>query len=149
MVTRRDIVTAGMLGTLSTATREQGAQREVEQSADSKILSEGLREIRQQLAQIETVLDESFRQNSRAHGVVIPLRRQFELFLKANNKFPEFCDVGLGVFVEIYDWHVKHKQPVQIARAPDGRMTILFMFTQLVLRQDAEPGFMGLPYDRG
>lgn len=118
MVTRRDIVTAGMLGTLSTATREQGAQREVVQSADSKILSEGLREIRQQLAQIETVLDESFRQNSRAQGVVIPLRRQFELFLKANNKFPEFCDVGLAVFVEIYDWHVKHKQLSRLRALP-------------------------------
>jgi hypothetical protein len=29
----------------------------------------------------------------------------------------------------------------------DGRYTLTFMFTQVLLRSDAQPGFLGLPYD--
>lgn len=149
MVSRRDVMTAGVLGPLSTATRAQGGQKEAEQIDDGKIVMQGLREIRQQLDQIRSILDDAMRQNSRAQGTCVPIRRQFDQFLKANGKFPDFCDVGAGAFVEIYDWHVKHTQPVQITRNPDGRMAILFMFTQLVLRHEADANFVGVPYDRG
>jgi len=87
-------------------------------------------------------------QQAGAQDIAVPLRRQFDQFLRIHGKFPDFCDVGCQVFVEIYDWHVTHRQPLQISRSPDGRMAILFMLTQLVLRTDAEPGFIGLPYDR-
>ena len=75
------------------------------------------------------------------------LRDAMTLFLRANAKFPDFLDVGSGVFFEIYDWHVRNQQPLVVARAPDGRYGLGFLFTRLVLRPDAVADFIGVAYD--
>ena len=75
-------------------------------------------------------------------GVIVEIRRQFGLFLRANQKYPDFCEIGPGVFTELYDWHVRHRQPIEITRT-DNRLTIRFMFTGMVLRPEQDPRYVG------
>lgn len=84
-------------------------------------------------------------------GSIAKLRDSQNIFLRANSKFPDFCEIGIGVFYEVYDWHVRHQQQMVIARqpAPDNRYAIQFMFTALLLRPEVDPNFIGVPYDRG
>ena len=73
--------------------------------------------------------------------------RQFE-FLRGNGKFQDFIDVGAHVWTAIYDWHVRMQQPLTLSRdGNNGRYTMMFAFTAIVLRQDALPNFIGIPYD--
>ena len=58
-------------------------------------------------------------------------------------------EVGLGVFMDLYDWHVKNRQQLVVQRAPDGRYWMQFMFTSLVLRPETEANYIGIPYDKG
>ena len=39
-----------------------------------------------------------------------------QVWIRATGKFPEFWDVGISVFLEIYDWHIRERQPIQISR---------------------------------
>jgi hypothetical protein len=75
------------------------------------------------------------------------LRELYTPWLRASQKFPDFVDVGVQVFYEVYDWHVRNVQPLTLTRLPDGRYTLGFMFTRLVLRPDVVPDFIGQPYD--
>lgn len=75
------------------------------------------------------------------------VRDLYSAFLRTNQKFPDLLDVGVDVFYDAHDWHVRNQQPLSLARLPDGRYAIGFMFTRLVLRVDASPEFIGLPYD--
>ncbi|MFN2444751.1 MAG: hypothetical protein ABR606_04085 [Vicinamibacterales bacterium] len=91
--------------------------------------------------------------NTLADGAELPsllvtrLREQMSLFLRSSGKFPEYCEIGHSVFYQIYDWHVKNGQTLAVGRLPDGRYLLQFMFTQLVLRPEADPSFIGPPYD--
>lgn len=75
------------------------------------------------------------------------IRDLYTQFVRASQKFPDFVDVGVQVFYEVYDWHVRNLQPLALSRLPDGRYTLGFMFTRLVLRPDVVPDFIGQPYD--
>lgn len=76
------------------------------------------------------------------------IRDAMTLFLRANQKYPDFMDVGYVVFHAMYDWHIRNRVPLTVGRSADGRYGLEFMFTRLVLRPDAVPDFIGLPYDQ-
>jgi hypothetical protein len=61
---------------------------------------------------------------------------------------PDFIDVGSDIWIMVYDWHVKHFQPLSLSRDAGGRYLLLFMQTTLVLRADAVPNYIGTPYDK-
>ena len=75
------------------------------------------------------------------------IRMQQNIFLKANQKFPDFIDAGFEVWEAVYDWHVRNHQPIATTRLADGRHGIAFMFTTVVLRPENTPNFLGLGYD--
>ena len=75
------------------------------------------------------------------------IRQQQRTFLKTTQKYPDYIEVGIEVWESVYDWHVKHQQPVQAGRAADGRYTMLFMFTNLLLRPDQAPNYVGYGID--
>lgn|SRR5690348_9131434 len=75
------------------------------------------------------------------------VRQQQRTFLKSAQKYPDYIEVGIDVWESVYDWHVKHQQPVQAGRAADGRYMMLFMFTNLLLRPDQTPNYVGYGYD--
>ena len=75
------------------------------------------------------------------------IRDAMVVFLRANAKFPDALEVGPGVFFDIYDWHVRNRQALNVGRGPDGRYALGFMFTRLLLRPDAQSDYTGVPYD--
>ena len=145
MIGRREVVTGGLLGSLAAGAGSAEAGAETQESQALRTI---LKDIEEQLGAIKTALDQGLRGNSMTYGNVGQLRSTLEKYAKVTGKFPDFCDVGLGVFYDIYDWHVRHQQQVQIARVNDQRIMILFMFTQLIVRWENDLNFVGVPYDR-
>ena len=151
-MTRRELVTAGALGAWSTTAAGELtglAAKTGEGTAQSpeSVSAQALREIAQEMSEIKRLLREGLIGPSLSDGVIVEIRRQFSLFLRSNQKYPDFCDIGPGVFTELYDWHVRHRQPIEITRT-DNRLTIRFMFTGMVLRPEQDPGYVGIPFDR-
>ena len=75
------------------------------------------------------------------------IREQQRVFLRANQKFPDFVDVGISVWESVYDWHVRHQQPLAIARTAEGRYVMTLMFTTLILRPEQDVNYVGFGYD--
>jgi hypothetical protein len=66
MISRREVVTAGVLGTLATANPSEGAQS----SSDVQTLKEGFKSIEDSLRSLRTATDDGFRGNSMNYGGV-------------------------------------------------------------------------------
>lgn len=144
MVTRRELVTAGALGALSTAAGAEGTAL-AEAQSNEQISAEALRAMRGDLARIQETLDDAL---TVGRGVVSTVRKQFEVYVRTNQKYPDYCEIGLQVFTDLYDWHVRYQQPLEITRV-DNRTALRFMFTWMVLVPGQDPAFIGIPYDRG
>ena len=144
MISRREVVAGGLLGSLAAGADVSAA--EVQQ--ETQTLKEGFKAIEDQLGEIKTSLDQGLRGNSMNFGNVGQLRAVIEKWTRASAKFPEYVDVGIGVFYDVYDWHIRHQQQIQMVRVAEQRIMIQFMFTQLLVRWENEPNFIGLPYDR-
>jgi len=65
----------------------------------------------------------------------------------ATRKYPDFIEIGLDVWDNVYDWHVAYQQALSVQRLADGRYGMAFMFTTLLLRSDLNPEFVGYPFD--
>jgi hypothetical protein len=50
-----------------------------------------------------------------------PLRDPIKAFLRTTGKFPDFLEVGIDVWQQVYDWHVRYQQPLMLGRT--GGMT--------------------------
>lgn len=100
------------------------------------------------LGQLNAVLDTHFdrAEPGPVAGVEV-VRQQQRTFLRANHKYPDFIDVGLDVWESVYFWHVRHRQPLQVGRLNDGRYTLVFMFTTLIMRADIETTYVGPGFD--
>lgn len=147
MISRREIVTGAMWGSVSRAAAG-GASPGADQSADALTVQKSLVAIESALTTIRTTLQDGLVNPGVAAGHVSRVREALTAFLRGSGRFPEFCDIGVDVFYDVYDWHIKHGQPIQLSRTPDNRLAIQFMFTQLVLRWENEPRFVGVPYER-
>jgi hypothetical protein len=143
MLSRRDLITAGVVGGVAPAA---AAPMPVEQQAADR---EGQREIARRIGDVQDVLKTAYQTSSLSYGIVTKLRADIEQFLRANTKFPDFIEVGIAVFIEVYDWHIKSQQQLTVSRLGDGRYAMLFMFTTLVLRPEQDRNYVGVPYDRG
>ncbi|HEX8030870.1 MAG TPA: hypothetical protein VF491_20500 [Vicinamibacterales bacterium] len=144
MVSRREMVTAGLLGSLAAGTEVSAS----ETSQETQALRDILKDIDDTLGEIKTSIDQGLRGNSMTFGNVGQLRSVIEKYSRAAGKFPEYCEVGLGVFYDVYDWHVRQQQQVQVTRIAEQRFMILFMFTQLIVRWENDTNYIGVPYDR-
>lgn len=152
MLTRRELVTGTAIGAIATAasTVETSASPAVRGEAAPQD-SELLRRIADKATEMDQTLDAlsaAARSNSLAFGFVPKLREAYTLYWRTHTKFPEFCEVGTAVFYDIYDWHIKNRLPIPVSRFGDGRMSITFMYTQLLVRIDQTPDYIGIPFDR-
>lgn len=75
------------------------------------------------------------------------IRRQQHTYLKAHGRYPEFIDVGLGPWEDVYAWHIKYQVPVRIGLRADGYYGMLFTMTTLVLKPNMQPDYVGTAYD--
>lgn len=109
------------------------------------------RRVDEMIAQFEAIVAELRQGNSGCStgtcATVGRIRDAMSVFLRANAKFPDVLEVGPGVFYDVYDWHIRNRLPLSSARAADGRYGLGFMFTRLLLRPDAQPDYLGAPYD--
>lgn len=143
MISRREVVTAGVLGTLATG----AAASPAEAVQDGQVIRAGLTEIRREIEELNGHVQRGLG-SSLDNGRVGQVKGRIEAFLKSSGKFPEFCDIGTAVFYDVYEWHVKHQQQINVTRMADQRLMIQFMFTQLILRWENESNYIGMPFDR-
>lgn len=133
MIARRDVLGGGMVASLfasgSTAAEPQMSERS---AAD---IASVLRDIRATL------------ENAQRFPEIGSVRARIVEFLRANMKFPDSMDLGTDPWFGVYDWHIKHLQPLVLGRDAAGRYTIRLLDTTLVMRPDLAPNYMGLPYD--
>jgi hypothetical protein len=155
MVTRREVVTTGALGALgavaeahATGSAAELRQSEAAQQSPEAISAQALRDIAEQMADLRRLVRDAAIGPSVAHGILAEVRRQFGIFLKANQKYPDFCEIGPGVFTDLYDWHVRYQQSIEMSRV-DNRTALRFMFTWMILRPEQADNYVGIPFDRG
>ena len=67
------------------------------------------------------------------------------MFLRTTGKFPDFIEVGIDVWQQVYDWHVRYQQPLTVGRNAEGRYTIMLMATMVVMRVETHAGLCGDP----
>lgn len=96
---------------------------------------------------LRRVLERQFEAARAPSRVVAQIREQQRIFIRGSQKYPDFMEIGLHVWEALHDWHVSQLQPVPVTRTPDGRYTMLFMFTTLVLRPDLDPNYVGFGFD--
>ena len=158
MVTRRDVMTTGALGALA-VTADGGAPEAPMVATTAEPVASGaqspdimsaqaLREIAGHVAEVKRLVQDAYLGPTLTHGILVEIRRQFAIFLKANQKYPDYCEIGPTVFTDLYDWHVRYQQPLEISRV-DNRTAIRFMFTWMVLRPEQADNYVGIPFDRG
>jgi hypothetical protein len=157
MISRRALVTGGALGALASSPAHAGTSAPVQDQAEqssTRTQSQDaalLKSIDARLASLGdnvSGLPAVFRTNSVAFGFIPKLRDAYTLYWKTHGKFPEFVEVGTDVFYDIYDYHVKQQLPIPVNRLSDGRLSITYMYTQLLVRVDQTAGFIGVPFDR-
>jgi hypothetical protein len=158
MLTRRELVTGTALSAIATGASSAGSSASAPTKAGAPagasvqdVDNAALRIIASRTTEIDQTLDGLagvVRSNSLAFGFVPKLRDAYTLYWRAHGKFPEFCEVGTAVFYDIYDWHIKNRLPIPVSRFADGRMSITFMYTQLLVRIDQAPDYIGIPFDR-
>ncbi len=148
MISRREVVTAGVLGTLSNAA--MAAPEETQGSSQGDQGAERqLAQIQKVLSNLNVIVDSGLRGPNLNAGFIGDIREKFTIHLRSSGKFPDFMEIGTNPFYDVYDWHIRHNQPVQIVRISEQRFAIQFMFTQLIVRWEQDPRYLGQPYDRG
>lgn len=139
MIDRRSLLTAGgLLGALAPA--GEGTAYGVGQMSDHAAadMTTALQKISSAIGAVAA--HESF-------DAILPLRNRQVEYLKANNRFPDFIDVSVDVWMSAYDWHVRLQQALTLGRDSTGRYTLMLGFTALVLRPEAVVTFISTPYD--
>jgi hypothetical protein len=144
MLSRRELIAAGVAGGLTTTSEAAGPAILEGQQPDR----EGLREIQRAIERIDSTLQTALLTNTVVYGQVSKVRSFMELFFRANTKFPDFIEVGTSVFMELYDWHVKNRQQLMVTKGADGRYWLVFMFTTMILRPEVDVNYVGPPYDK-
>jgi hypothetical protein len=69
-------------------------------------------------------------------------------FLRATSKYPEIIEVGTQYWDVVSDWLREFPQPAEAPQLANGRYTLRFGFTTLVLRPEVPADFLGNPQDR-
>ena len=140
MLSRRELLSAGVVGSLGA---DSAPGTETEQQAER----EAQLEIARRISSVETAI-RGLNPLSLAQGPVAKIRGLMETHLRSASKFPDYMEVGVGVFFDMYDWHVKHQQQLVVIRQTDNRYHMQFMFTVLILRPEFDANYIGTPYDK-
>jgi hypothetical protein len=92
-------------------------------------------------------LTEAIEEAGRVSPELARIREQQRVYLKANQKYPDYIEIGLDVWESVYDWHVRHQLPVTATRTADGRYIMSVMFTTLILRPEQTNSYVGFGFD--
>ena len=143
---RRAVVGGSLLASLSTlmlpaAVAEASAASASAATGDLEGVSDSIDQLRRTVErQFASVYSDKWQGVAR-------IRQQQHTWMRSTQKYPDFIEVGLDVWDNIYDWHVVHQQPLNMTRTSDGRYTMVFMFTTLLLRPDQSADYVGFAFD--
>lgn len=143
---RRDLVNGGLVAGLTALVVPESAAAAAAggggggQDGDLRIAS-AVVELRRSLEQ------QAQQQTQGPWSGINAVRRQQHDWLKATQKYPDFIEIGVGVWDSIHDWHVRHQQPLSMTRLADGRYAMAFMFTTLILRPDLAAEYVSYPFE--
>jgi hypothetical protein len=138
---RRELLTSGAIGGVLgaiAAPADAAAAQSGAGSADQRAIER----VADMLDQLRSELREQHR-----FGEIEPIRSAQKSYLRSNAKLPDFIDVGMDVWFQIYDWHVRWQQPIAQSRDAQGRLTLAMNQTLIVLRPEVAGNYIGLPYD--
>jgi len=139
MVQRRDLMGGGLVAGLATLMTPRAEASAV--ADDDEHTAASIDRFRETVAQqFEQVYSAKWQGVSR-------VRKQQHTWITSTRKYPDFIEIGLDVWDNVYDWHVTYQQPVNMLRLSDGRYAMSFMFTTLLLRPDQSPDFVGYAFD--
>jgi hypothetical protein len=138
MVQRRDLVGGGLVAGLASM---MVPAVEADAAVDDEQSTTAINRLRETF---ERQFDQVY--SSRWRGVS-RVREQQRTWLMSTRKYPDFIEIGIDVWDNIWDWHVVYQQPLSVTRVADGRYAMSFMFTTLLLRSDQKPDFVGYAFD--
>jgi hypothetical protein len=147
MLTRREAVTAGLMasvGSVAGDMSEAGAAPQDVSGVITTEMTQTLGAIRDELAALRRRMESS---EMRTSSGITRIRQQQRQFLKGNTKFPDFVEVGAGVWDELIDWHVTTQRPMNVTLRGDGRYGMPFFQTTVILRVDYLDDQVGVPFD--
>jgi hypothetical protein len=136
MVERRDLVGGGLVAGIA-AMMAPEAEAAAQRGDNTEALSRAVDDLRQT---IQSNYNNPWR-------VIAQVREQQRTWMRAHYRYPDFIDIGVDIWEALYDWHVRFQQPLNVARMPDGRYVMSFMFTTFVMRPDQMPNYIGPPYE--
>lgn len=141
VLTRRQVVTGGVIAGAATVVSEQSGA-----SADQRDASERSASI---LAEIRDELKRARTSCAPAECAEVErIRTEQRTFIKGRSKFPDYLDVGIEVWERLCDWHVKNFLPLQVSRTAEGRYTMPLFQTFIVLRPDLGNSYIGQGYEK-
>jgi hypothetical protein len=136
MVNRRSLINGTLFSGLATlapdAQSRGGAQTTADEAAVAKAIDD---------------LNSTVRRAVETSPELARIRDQQRTFLKANQKFPDFIEIGIGVWENVVDWHIRHQQPLSVSRSGEGRYIMAVAFTTLVLRPELSENYVGIGMD--
>ena len=138
MVERRDVIGGGLAAGLAAAfggPAEAQARRDSSDEVAEMKIAEAIDKLRQAL------------ERQHESPEVAQIRAQQHTFLKANQKFPDYMDVGIDVWDRLHDWHVRTRQPLNIVRTNDGRYGMVLGVTTLLLMPQQVGSYISWGYD--
>ena len=140
---RRNLVNGGLLAGLTAVVAPESAEAA---AAGGGAQSEP--QVATEVAALRRSLEQQYQaQTAGPWSGINAIRRQQHDWLKATQKYPDFIEIGIGIWDNVYDWHVRHQQPINMTRLADGRYAMAFMFTTLLLRPDMAIEFVGYPFE--
>jgi hypothetical protein len=132
MITRRELIAT------SVGVSAVGAAGETMALQDTQLLNSMLAELREIRRAVS--IDGT--------AAVTQIREAQRTFFKNSGRFPDFIDVGFNVFQSVVDWLIAVQQPITINRIADGRYSVAFIGSTIVLRADFSDNYVGQGYDR-
>jgi len=139
MVQRRNLVSGGLVAAMAALVAPGAAGADLSQ--DDQQSAAAINRLRQAF---EQQFDQTYAGKWRG---VLRVRQEQRKWMQATRKYPDFIEIGLDVWDNVYDWHVTFQQPVNMTRLADGRYAMAYMFTTLLLRPDQAPDFVGFAFD--
>ena len=117
---RRALVGGSLLASLSTlmspaAVAEASAESASAAAGDLEGVSDSIDELRRTFErQFASVYSDKWQGVTR-------IRQQQHTWMRSTQKYPDFIEIGLDVWDNIYDWHVAYQQALSVQRLADGR----------------------------
>jgi hypothetical protein len=142
---RRNLVNGGLLAGLTALVAPESAEAAAGAGGGGQ---DGDQRVANAVVELRRSLEQQYQSQTQGPWSGInAIRKQQHDWLKSTQKYPDFIEIGIGVWDSIYDWHVRNQQPINMTRLADGRYAMAFMFTTLLLRPDMALEFVGYPFE--